>query len=268
MKGNEIPFSMEGGVMNRLESWGRSGPVMLCIHGMTSSRRSWERLAERFSSTHRVFSYDQRGHGDLAEVQGPMTLEQSCRDLEAAARVIDEPVDLLLGHSWGGSVALLGASRIFARSVVALDPVVRVRSGTFSTDYVEELRELFSLEGEARIRGIRSMYSDLDPTDREAKVHAMEKMSIRSIERIGSENGVDSGAWDLMGLLSEYTIPMLLIASGSDSVIAPEDLARIAKRKLPDTVQIISEAGHNLHRSHLDRVVELVREFEKTVLPV
>lgn len=267
MKGKELPFLLDDGVRNTLEMWGESGPVMLCVHGMTSSRRSWERLAGRFSSTHRVFAYDQRGHGDLAGVEGPMTLSQSCTDLRAASRLIDGTVDLLLGHSWGGAVALLGASGISARSVVALDPVVRVCPGSFSSDYVEELRELLSLEGEERIQGIRSMYSCEDSVDREAKVHAMGKMSIRSIERIGSENDVDSGGWDLMSVLSDYRIPLLLVASGYDSVIARDDLERISRLELPITLRSISEAGHNLHRSHLDGVEGLIREFEKTVFP-
>lgn len=265
VKATEIPFLMDDGVPNTLESWGDRGPVMLCVHGITSSRRSWERLARQLASTHRIFAYDQRGHGDLAGVQGPMTLEQSCADLEAAGRAIGAPVDLLLGHSWGGAVALLGAPRIAARSVVALDPVVRVRPGSFSSDYVEELRELFVLEGEERVRGIRRMYEDSDPADRNAKVHAMREMSIRAIERIGTENDVESGSWDLRKLLSGYPLPLLLVAAGHDSVIEAGDLQEIGLQDSRVRIRIVSGAGHNLHRSHLDTVVSLIRAFEETL---
>ena len=265
MKGKETSFLLEDGVKNTIEQWGSSGPVLLCVHGMTSSRRGWERLAGRLSPTHRVFAYDQRGHGDLAGVTGPMTLEQSVRDLEAAVRAVGERVDILLGHSWGGSVVLLGGPRIGARSVVALDPVIRVVPGTFGPDYVENLRELLALEGETRKDGILAMYADLDPLDREAKVHALSKMSIRAIEGIGEENGVEEGKWDLRERLSGYEIPLLILVSGEDSVISPGDREWLGRQGPSVTVRTIAGAGHNIHRSHLDRVVEEIRGFGKTV---
>lgn len=258
---------MDDGLPNTLECWGDRGPVVLCVHGITSSRRSWERFAGQFSSTHRVYAFDQRGHGDLAAVEGPMALEQSCADLAAAAHVIGAPVDLLLGHSWGGAVVLLGASRISARSVVALDPVIRVRPGTFSEDYVEDLRELLSLQGKERIAGIRAMYAQADPVDQNAKVHAMEAMSIQAIERIGSENGADVGGWDLRETLGGFRVPLLLIEAGHDSVIKPGDLV---KSRLPGskvTIRSIRDAGHNIHRSHLGEVVSMIREFEQGLSP-
>lgn len=265
MKGKEIAFFLEDGVKNTIEQWGSSGPVLLCVHGMMSSRLGWERLAGQLSSTHRVFAYDQRGHGDLAGVLGPMTLAQSVRDLEAAVRTIGEPVDILLGHSWGGSVALMAGPRIAARSVVAIDPVIRVLPGTFEPDYAADLRELLALEGEDRKAGIRAMYADSDPVDREAKVHALSGMSIRAIERIGEENTVESGKWDLRALLSGYPIPLLILVSGEDSVIAPEDREWLRQQGSRMTVRTIAGAGHNIHRSHLDRVVEEIRAFGKTV---
>lgn len=265
MKGKEVAFFLEDGVRNTIEQWGSSGPVLLCVHGMTSSRRGWERLAGQLSSTYRVFAIDQRGHGDLAGVWGPMTLDQSVRDLEAAVRTIGETVDILLGHSWGGAVALMAGPRIAARSVVAIDPVIRVLPGTFGPDYVADLRELLAMEGEGRKAGIRAMYADLDPLDREAKVHALSGMSIRAIERIGEENDVESGKWDLRPLLSGYSIPLLILVSGEDSVIAPGDREWLGLQEPRVTVRTVAGAGHNIHRSHLDRVVEEIRVFGKTV---
>ncbi len=263
MRGAVQSFPLEDGVRGILERWGDTGPVVLCVHGITSSRRGWERLVDRLSDSRRVFAYDQRGHGDLAEVTGPMTLEQSVRDLEAAARQTGVPVDLLVGHSWGGAVALLGASRIGARAVVALDPVLRVRPGTFAADYVEELRDVLSLPGEERIARIREMYRDLDPVDREAKVHAMGRMSLGVIEGIGAENGVEEGKWDLRPLLSGYPAPLLVLVSGTDSVIDPEDRKWLEDLRGVVRVRTIEGAGHNLHRSHLDRVLEEIRAFER-----
>lgn len=101
VNGRERFFELDDGVRGTLEAWGKAGPALVCVHGMTSSRKGWTRLAGRLSGERRVFAYDQRGHGDLADVTGPMTLEQSVRDLEAAVRATGVPVDLLLGRGGG-----------------------------------------------------------------------------------------------------------------------------------------------------------------------
>ena len=263
LKGRERFFALDDGLRGTLEEWGVGGPPLLCVHGMTSSRKGWTRLAGRFSAERRVFACDQRGHGDLADVTGPMTLEQSVRDLESATRAIGDPVDLLLGHSWGGAVVLCGGPRTGARAVVALDPVIRVRPGTFAADYVEELRDLLSLDRDDRIPRIRELYAKDDPLDREAKVHAMERMSVAALERIGSDNGVEEGRWDLRPLLASYPLPLLVLLSGEDSVVDPEDRQWLEGLGGSVRVRTIEGAGHNLHRTHLDRVVEEIRAFER-----
>ena len=123
------------------------------------------RLAERLQSSYRVFAYDQRGHGDRADVLGPMTLDRSVRDLEAVAATLPGAVHLLIGHSWGGAVALLGGRAIGAERVVAVDPMLRVPPKTFDSEYVDDLRETLALEPVAKERAIRAMYAGAEPID-------------------------------------------------------------------------------------------------------
>jgi len=100
----EQRVSLDDGAQTILERWGSAGPIILCIHGMTSSRKSWERLAEHYAGNARVYAYDQRGHGDSAGVTGPMTLHRALLDLYNVMDALPDPVDTLIGHSWGGVV--------------------------------------------------------------------------------------------------------------------------------------------------------------------
>jgi len=52
---------LDDGARTILEVWGERGPTIVCVHGMTSSRKAWTRLAERFDGRCRVAAYDQRG---------------------------------------------------------------------------------------------------------------------------------------------------------------------------------------------------------------
>ena len=96
---------LDDGTSTTIERWGTKGPVMLCVHGMTSSRRSWERVGQRYGDRFRVVAYDQRGHGDSAAVTGPMSLERAVGDLRNVAASIGGAA-VLLGHSWGGAVVI------------------------------------------------------------------------------------------------------------------------------------------------------------------
>jgi pimeloyl-ACP methyl ester carboxylesterase len=250
------------GAETRLESWGSAGPIVLCVHGITSSRRSWTRLGETLAPDYRVFAYDQRGHGDSAEVEGPMTLQRSVADLAAVALALPGSADLLIGHSWGGAVAILGGRKTGAHKVLAIDPMIRVAAGTFESEYVDDLRPLYATHGDEREQGIRAMYEGAHSADIEGKVHSMLPMSIESLERLGRENNVDAGAWDIRKDVATYPVPLLILAAGVDSVMSPDDVAFIRREGGPNvSLRIVEGQGHNLHRDAFENFVEAVRAF-------
>lgn len=259
---SERSVALGDGASTVLAQWGESGPVVLCVHGIASSRRSWTRLGEALGTTHRVYAYDQRGHGDSAEVEGPMTLERSVADARAVAATLPGPVELLIGHSWGGAVAVLAGRALPARKVVAIDPMLRVLPHTFASDYVDDLREPLGLEPVAKEAAIRDMYEGSNPLDIEGKVHAMLPMHIGALERLGSENRSDDGGWDILASVADYPVPLLVLAAGEDSVLAPDDLAFVRERGGANvSVRVFEGHGHNLQRSAFDEFLRVVRAF-------
>jgi pimeloyl-ACP methyl ester carboxylesterase len=124
--------ALETGATTAVECWGDAGPAVLCVHGIGSSRRDFARLGEALAATHRVFAYDQRGHGESAGAAGPMTLEVLAADLRAVADSIGT-VAAIVGHAWGGAIALVGGPKI-ARSLVLVDPIIRVAPHAFALD--------------------------------------------------------------------------------------------------------------------------------------
>jgi pimeloyl-ACP methyl ester carboxylesterase len=162
-------------------------------------------------------------------------------------------------------VALRGGAELRPRRVVAIDPMIRVLPGTFAADYVEDLREVFSLQGEAREGEIARMYASAHPVDRAAKLHAMRDMSLGPLEELGRENHVDEGGWDLRGLLVAYPVPLLLALAGVESVVSADDLAFVRERGGTDvTIRIFAGEGHNLHRTAFDEFADAVGAFLAT----
>ena len=247
--------ALETGVETVVECWGDAGPAILCVHGISSSRRDFARLGEALCDTHRVFAYDQRGHGD-AEGRGTMALGTLAADLRAVADSIGT-VATVVGHSWGGAVALAGGPKV-ARALVLVDPMIRVTGGAFERDYVDELTPLLSIApGAERDAAIRAAFAGADPRDREGKVHAMRRLSLETLRRLGSENDADRGGWDLRERLAALKIPVTILLAGDESVVVDEDLETAAPVV---RVETFANHGHALHRTAFDRFVDAVRE--------
>jgi non-heme chloroperoxidase len=259
----EERVTLDDGTQTTLERWGERGPVMLCIHGMTSSRKSWERLALHYGDRYRVYAYDQRGHGDSAAVHGPMTLHRALLDLYNVMEAIPDPVDVLMGHSWGGAVAILGGRRFDVSSVVAVDPMIRQAGNVWYDEFLADLRSLFAYKGEARDARVEEEYraygwGDLDV---ERKKHAVREMTITPIERLRDDNPPES--WDLRGDLEAYPKPLLLAMAGADESIVPiEDLRFVRERGGPNVaMRVFEDQGHNLHRTAFERFISEVDVF-------
>ncbi len=263
----EERVTLDDGAKTILERWGTRGPVILCVHGMTSSRRSWERLAAHYSDRARIYAYDQRGHGESADVSGPMTLHRALLDLYNVIDAIPDRVETLIGHSWGGAVAILGGRRFDVQRVVAIDPMIRQADGPWYDEFIDELRAQFSKRGDARDALIRAEYPKRgwSETDVEGKVHAVRNMTILPIQRLRDENPPET--WDLRPDLDDYPKPLLLAIAGSgESVVALEDLKYVREHGGPNiAIREFERADHNLHRTAFDAFVrELDTYFERT----
>jgi len=256
-------ITLDDGARTVLEVWGESGPIVLCVHGMTSSRKAWTRLAERLDGRCRVAAYDQRGHGDAADTRGPMTLAQGVADLDSVARVLRESALAFIGHSWGGAIVILAGARSDTRKVVAIDPVLRVLPHTWQTDYLDDAEALFALPKAARELSVRSSLAAWHPVDVEAKLHAVARMTAEPIARLGSENRVDDGGWNLLDSVTGYPKRLLVFAAGpDDSVMSKDDIAHLKARGGSNVrVSEFPNEGHNLHRTAFDAFAKEVEAF-------
>jgi pimeloyl-ACP methyl ester carboxylesterase len=263
MASTTTTIELPDGETTVLEQWGTSGPILLCVHGIGSSRKSWARTAEYFAKSHRVVAYDQRGHGDFAKIWGPMTLDQSVADCVAVADSLQEPVRALIGHSWGGAIALLAGRKIQTGAVVAIDPLIHYAAGRWYADFVHDLEPIIAEPPERREAAIRAAFRGLPPIEVDAKVHALRHMSLKPVMRLGEQNGADFGRWDLRVDLRRYPVDvLLLLADPAESVVLADDMWIIEETIGPKgRIEVFEGEGHTLHRTAFERYVQTVAGF-------
>ena len=261
MSQRQITF--DDGAKTVLETWGSSGPNVLCLHGMTSSRKSWTRTAGSMELAYAVHAYDQRGHGDAASVRGPMTFARIVRDCIEVQDGIAGGIDTLIGHSWGGATAILAGLKMNVSRVVAIDPLFRARRLKWADYWHEQMDPILNLHGAERERKVIEEYRDLPDIEVQAKIHALRDMTIDPLIAIGVQNGADEGKLDLRETIVNYPKPLLfMLADEKESVVHPEEVDFIRKHGGANvTVRVFPGQGHSLHRTAFEDYMHVLDAF-------
>ncbi|MCX5044592.1 alpha/beta hydrolase [Aldersonia sp. NBC_00410] len=101
------------------------GPTILALHGLTGHGRRWESLAVEQLPEARILAPDLRGHGRSPSAP-PWSFEAHVADLRALLATESAAPALVVGHSFGGAVALHLAHHHpdLVRGLVLLDPAI------------------------------------------------------------------------------------------------------------------------------------------------
>ena len=101
-----------------------AGPVLVFVHGLTSSRRAWDPVTTLLARDFTCVRIDLRGHGASSAAA-----EYSMRSLVGDVRVVIEEIGLgrpaLVGHSLGASVVAIYAAAHETSTVVCIDQSLR-----------------------------------------------------------------------------------------------------------------------------------------------
>ncbi len=94
------------GLAFHVRDWGGSGPPIVLLHGLASTCQIWEHAASILVDEYRVIAMDQRGHGHSAKPDHGYDFASVGNDLLGLieAKGLEQPI--VVGHSWGGDVAL------------------------------------------------------------------------------------------------------------------------------------------------------------------
>ena len=95
---------------------GSAGPVVMLVHSSVSGARQWRRLMDDLKDRFRVRAVNLFGYGKTPQwpAETTQSLDDQARLVEAALPANADPI-YLVGHSFGGSVAMKAAARLAGR---------------------------------------------------------------------------------------------------------------------------------------------------------
>ena len=237
----------------------------------------FRRCADRFT----LVFYDHRCNGrSVGAPVSSMTWENLTADADALRRKLGLERWAVLGHSFGGHVALEYALRYpdSLSHLVLLDtggegrwarenaPKVLAERG-YSPEKVELVRRWFNGEFAPeemlrifmRIGGAYQYHASLRQLV-EGVMSGAWRTKFRGEALVFAGRHLLKG-WTVMDRLGEITVPTLVVAGRDDFVFPPECQLQLAAG-IPDArLRIIERAGHNPHVEQPAEVMEAVRDF-------
>ena len=261
-----------------------SGPVIVLVHGITSTSATWERvmpyLAERFT----VIAPDLLGHGESAKPRGDYSLGAYASGVRDILVALGHDRATFVGHSLGGGIAMqlayqfpercerlvlvssggLGRELSFLLRAAALPGSEVVLPFLASARLMDAGRALgrglerLGLKAGTDIAEVARGHASLSDRDaRAAFVHTLRTMVDPGGQRVNARDRL---------YLAE-NVPFLLIWGARDSVIPVEHGYAAHELVKSSRLEVFEEAGHFPQLDEPQRFLAVLGEFMETTEP-
>ncbi len=268
------------GLTLRVADSGNGPKSVILLHGAIGSLEDWETVIPLLETKYRVIAIDRPGHGYSAEPRENNTLALNARIVSALMTTLDLEDVVVVGHSYGGSVAL----QMALKDPPALRGAVLVAPGSypeFPAGVLERLitapvvgrgitRALIPLIGENRIReGLATALApDANSVPKnffESRVLLWKKpvpLRARAEHKMAYND-------DLARMAPDYpkiAKPVVILQGEADSLVAlREGSVRLAGAIPGATLRTFAETGHYLQYRQAQAVVEAVDQVHGVV---
>jgi pimeloyl-ACP methyl ester carboxylesterase len=260
-----------------------NGPVILLVHGIAGSSRTWEQVIPLLARDHTVIAPDLVGHGESDKPAGDYSLGAHASTLRDFLSVLGIPKVTIVGQSFGGGVAMqfayqypencdrlvlvssggLGREVSWLLRILAVPGIeyaLPILFPRFVRDRGNDLIQFLHKAGFRHARAVEGWRAYASLTESENRL-----AFVRTLRSVVDPGGQSVNAMDRLYLAAR--MPTMIIWGDRDSMI-PVSHAYAAHDAIPDSrLEIIEGAGHFPHVEEPLRFVELLSEFMDRTQP-
>ncbi|MEZ4713987.1 MAG: alpha/beta hydrolase [Caldilineaceae bacterium] len=225
------------------------------IHGVTSNAQSWTRVGPRLAAAgFYAVAPDLRGHGASPKRDGAYALELMVGDLPES---VPTAPTLLVGHSFGGVMAILAAQNglLRPRYLVLEDPVLHFADPELPARLLKNDEANLPRDVEGTLRANPKWQR----VDAEGKVASLQAIDWEHMRQVFSENA----PWDLRPAVVDVAqqLPTLLILPETSFYVPEADAAMLAAALGSAVVRHMPGTGHSIHRDDLDGFLSAIFDW-------
>lgn len=252
-----------------------AGPVVVLVHGLGGNLRNFNLLIDKLASTYRVVAVDRPGSGYSTMRSGEQpTLREQAALIARFMQTLDLDRPLLVGHSFGGALALALAlaHRESVRALVlisGLSQVERVPPAVFKSLEIHSatLRRVIAWTlmaplGRLAHRATLEQVFTPEPVPENFDVDSGGTLGLRPESFIAASKDMIRVADDLAVMTPLYgslTLPVSVIFGRQDPILDYRTHGERLAAGMPNATLHLIEGAHMIPITAADRVADLIR---------
>jgi len=253
------------GINLEVSQHGAGAPALVFLHYWGGSSRTWRHVTHALTPDFRTVAIDQRGWGQSDAPATGYALADLADDAQGVVEALDLERYILVGHSMGGKVAQLMASRR-PRGLVGLALVAPSPPSPLGLPL--DVREAMVGAYGSRDSIIATVEQVLAPNGL-----APEDLGVVIADSLAGA-AVAKRAWPLLASQEDITtavaqidVPVIVISGENDRVDPPEVLRRELLTRIPQArLHVLPDIGHLSPLEAPDDIADLVRAFALTTI--
>jgi 3-oxoadipate enol-lactonase len=249
------------GLSIHVEQRGSTEPTIMFLHYWGGTSRTWSRVAAKLQGKFRTIAYDARGWGRSDKPVAGYALADLADEVLTLARGLEVNQFVLVGHSLGGKIAQLAASRrpagLLGLVLVAPAPPTPLR-------FPDEMREtqIHAYDNRENVLRTIDLLSARTPSPEIVEQIVEDSMSGSREATVAYPTA--SILEDISSEVPKIAVPALVLAGELDQLDSIEQHKREVVGRIANArFEVIPRSGHLIP---IDEPEELARHIENFVL--
>ncbi len=222
-----------------------SGKDILLLHGWGQNIEMMKMLGDKFSDRFRITILDLPGFGESSEPKFSWTMNDYLEFLEEFVKAVGIKKPIVIGHSFGGRLAIMySANNVIEKLVLLASPVrCEVNNDSLKVKTLKALKKLPLMNGLGEY-----MKKYIGSRDYKAASTIMRGVLVNAVNK------------DLTEYAEKIEEPTILIWGDMDNEARLDD-AKLLESVMPDAGLIVLPGTHYAYLENLGQVVNIINNF-------
>ena len=223
-----------------------SGSDVVLLHGWGQNIAMMKPIGDRLQKNHRITILDFPGFGESEEPKTALTVYDYCEILEELLKKLKVKKPVIMGHSFGGRIAIIYASRNEVEKVVLFGSPC-IRKEVKPSLKLRMLKSLKKIPGINKLEGFAKNH--MGSRDYKNASEIMKKILVNVVNE------------DLSECAKKINVPTLLIWGDRDTEAPVED-AKELEKIIPDAgLIVLPNSTHYAYLENLPQVINILNNF-------
>ena len=223
-----------------------SGSDVVLLHGWGQNIAMMKPIGDRLQKNHRITILDFPGFGESEEPKTALTVYDYCEILEELLEKLKVKKPVIMGHSFGGRIAIIYASRNEVEKVVLFGSPC-IRKEVKPSLKLRMLKSLKKIPGINKLEGFAKNH--MGSRDYKNASEVMKKILVNVVNE------------DLSECAKKINVPTLLIWGDRDTEAPIED-AKELEKIIPDAgLIVLPNSTHYAYLENLPQVINILNNF-------